>query len=234
MRRPLRPTGGSTLRALSTALIVAGVLMLADAALTVTWQEPVSAVYAWIVQDRLGDDLRRLELRRPSDLDRRALNALPSERRRMAFLGRSLRHDAAAGAAVGRIIIPKLEANMVVVNGTQPGALRKGPGIYEDTPFPGTPGTTAIAGHRTTYLAPFRNIDDLRRGDEIVLQMPYGRFTYDVEKTRIVKPTQVSVTDRVSFDRLVLSACHPLYSAAQRIVVFAKLVGSQARGAARS
>jgi sortase A len=221
----------SALRALSTALIVAGVLMLSDAALTVVWQEPLSAVYAWIVQDRLGDDLRKLELRRPSAVDLDALGALRSERRRMAFLGRSLQRDAPGGEAVGRIIIPKLDANVVLVNGTTPGALRKGPGIYEDTPFPGTPGTTAIAGHRTTYLAPFRNIDDLRRGDEIVVQMPYGHFTYEVEKTRIVEPTRVSVIDRVSHDRLVLSACHPLYSAAKRIVVFAKLVGSQARGA---
>jgi len=221
------------LRALSTALIVAGVLMLTDAALTVTWQEPVSAVYAWVVQDRLGDDLRRLELSRPSALDLDALSALRSERRRMAFLARSLRREAAPGEAVGRIIIPKIDADVVVVNGTRPGSLRKGPGVYDDTPFPGTPGTTAIAGHRTTYLAPFRDIDELRRSDEIVLQMPYGRFVYDVEKTRIVEPTRVSVIDRVAHDRLVLSACHPLYSAAQRIVVFAKLVGAQARGAAR-
>jgi sortase A len=225
MRRPLR--------ALSTALIVAGVLMLTDSALTVVWQEPLSAVYAWVVQNQLGDDLRRLELRRPSALDRDALNALRSERRRMAFLARSLQRDAAPGEAVGRIIIPRIEANRIIVNGTEPGALRKGPGIYDDTPFPGTPGTTAIAGHRTTYLAPFRHIDELRRGDEIVLQMPYGRFTYEVEKTRIVEPTRVSVIARVSYDRLVLSACHPLYSAAKRIVVFAKLVGSQPRGAAR-
>jgi sortase A len=81
----------------------------------------------------------------------------------------------------------------------------------------------AIAGHRTTYGAPFRRVDDLGRGDRIELRMPYGRFVYRVERTRIVPPTEVSVTARVSYDRLVLSACHPLYSAAQRIVVFARL-----------
>jgi len=220
----------SWLRSLSTALIVAGVLMLSDAGLTVAWQEPVSAVYAWIVQDRLGDDLRKLELRRPSELDRNALSALSSERRRMAFLGRSLQRDAEPGQAVGRITIPKIDADVVVVKGTTPGALRKGPGVYDDTSFPGAPGTTAIAGHRTTYLAPFRNIDELRRGDEIVLRMPYGSFTYEVEKTRIVEPTQVSVIDRVSYDRLVLSACHPLYSAAKRIVVFARQVKAEKSG----
>ena len=53
--------------------------------------------------------------------------------------------------------------------------------------------------------------------------MPYGRFAYRVERTRIVAPTATWVTRRVAYDRLVLTACHPLYSAAERIVVFARL-----------
>jgi sortase A len=224
MRRPLR--------ALSTVLIIAGALMLADAALTVLWQEPLSGVYARIVQDRLGDDLHDLELARPSAVELAALDALESQQRRMAFLARRLRVTARPGDAVGRIRIPKIDASFVVVDGTDTGSLRKGPGIYDQVPFPGAPGTTAIAGHRTTYLAPFRNIDKLKKGDEISVEMPYGRFTYEVEKRRIVAPSEVSVIKRVGFDRLVLSACHPLYSAAQRIVVFARLVSSQARGAA--
>ena len=81
----------------------------------------------------------------------------------------------------------------------------RGPGIYDQVPFPGAPGTTAIAGHRTTYLAPFRHIDRLKRGDAITIEMPYGRFSYEVEKRRIVAPTEVSVVKRVGFDRLVLS-----------------------------
>jgi sortase A len=226
VRRPLR--------ALSTVLIIAGVLMLGDAALTVAWQEPVSGAYAWIVQDRLGGDLRKLELElaRPGAAELAALRALQDDRRRIAFLARLLRRTAGRGDAVGRIRIPRIKANFVVVDGTDTASLRKGPGIYDDVPFPGAPGTTAIAGHRTTYLAPFRKIDELRRGDEITLEMPYGRLTYEVEKQRIVAPTEVSVVKRVGYDRLVLSACHPLYSAARRIVVFARLVGAQARGAA--
>ena len=224
MRRPLR--------ALSTVLIIAGVLMLADAALTVLWQEPVSGIYARIVQDRLGGDLRDLELAQPSALELAALDALESQQRRMAFLARRLRATARPGNAVGRIRIPKIDASFVVVDGTDTASLRKGPDIYDEVPFPGAPGTTAIAGHRTTYLAPFRNIDKLKKGDEISIEMPYGRFTYEVEKRRIVAPTEVSVIKRVGFDRLVLSACHPLYSAAQRIVVFARLISAQARGAA--
>ncbi|HVF78949.1 MAG TPA: class E sortase [Solirubrobacteraceae bacterium] len=221
------------LRALSTVLIVAGTLMLADAVATLVWQEPVSALYARIVQDRLGGDLEQLETLKPSTVDLAALEKLATERRRMAFLARRLRADREKGAAVGRILIDKIGANFVLVNGTDGNDLRKGPGIYDDVPFPGAPGTTAIAGHRTTYAAPFRRIDRLDKGDRVVVEMPYGRFTYEVERTRIVKPTEVSVIDRVAFDRLVLSACHPLYSAAQRIVVFARLIAAEARGAAQ-
>lgn len=225
-------SGVRPLRALSTVLIVAGVLMIVDAALTVLWQEPVSAVYADYIQGRLDDDLHELELRRPTAVELAALDALRSEQRRMAFLARRLRTTAKPGSAVGRIRIPRIGANFVVVAGTDAVSLRKGPGIYDQVPFPGAPGTTAIAGHRTTYLAPFRKIDKLEPGDTITLDMPYGRFTYAVERSRIVPPTEVSVIRRVGYDRLVLSACHPLYSAAKRIVVFARLVGAQARGAA--
>jgi sortase A len=224
MRRPLR--------ALSTVLIVAGALMLGDAALTVAWQEPVSALYAQLVQDRLSDDLRALELAQPSSVDLAALRALDGQRTRMAFLARSLRRSAKRGAAIGRIRIKRIGVNMVFVNGTDTASLRKGPGLYDEAPFPGVPGTVAIAGHRTTYLAPFRHIDKLRAGNEIVLEMPYGRFVYVVQQTRIVDPSEVSVVRRVAYDRLVLSACHPLYSAAKRFIVFARFVSAQPRGAA--
>lgn len=222
------------LRSLSTVLIVSGVLMLADAALTLVWQEPVSAVYASVLQGDLGDDLAKLELAKPSSLELAALDKLATEKRRMAFLARRLRSDLDRGAAAGRIKIDRIDANYVLVNGSDTDSLRKGPAIYDDVPFPGTPGTTAIAGHRTTYGAPFRNVDKIKPGDEVVVEMRYGTFTYEVEKTSIVKPTALEVIRRVSYDRLVLSACHPLYSAAQRIIVFARLVSSEARGAARA
>lgn len=213
-------------------LIIAGTLMLADALLTIVWQEPVSALYAQIVQGQLGDDLDRLRLAGPSAVDLAALRSLDSDRRRMAFLARALQGSSQRGSAVGRIRIPRIDANFVVVDGSDTKSLRKGPGIYDDAPFPGAPGTVAIAGHRTTYRAPFRRIDKLNPGNEIVLEMPYGRFVYRVQQTRIVRPSEVSVVRRVAYDRLVLTACHPLYSAAKRIVVFARLVGAQPRGGA--
>jgi sortase A len=221
------------LRAISTVLIVAGVLMIADAGITLAWQEPVSALLARIEQDKLSNRLDKLEAEPPTRVQRRVLAALATRRRRIAFLAREQRRSAQTGDPIGRIAIPKIGADFVVVQGTDSSSLRKGPGHYPSTTFPGLPGTVAIAGHRTTYLAPFRNIDDLERGDPIVLTMPYGRFTYAVQRTQVVQPTALWVTRDVGYQRLVLSACNPLYSAAQRIIVFARLERVAARGAAR-
>jgi sortase A len=129
---------------------------------------------------------------------------------------------------VGRLRADAIGLDEVVVHGTEGATLRSGPGHYPDTPLPGARGTVAIAGHRSTYGAPFRDVDELAPGDRIELRMPYGRFTYRVERTRIVAPAAIWVTRRVAYDRLVLTACHPLYSAAERIVVFARLDRSAA------
>jgi len=220
------------LRACSTVLIVAGALMIADAGITFAWQEPVSALIARINQNRLAGQLRDIERRQPTHLQRRALASLPSVKRRIAFLAREARRDATTGRPIGRIEIPKLGASFVVVQGTDGASLRLGPGHYPETTFPGLGGTVAIAGHRTTYLAPFRHVDDLRPGDAIVLVLPYARFAYAVQRTQIVPQNALWVTHDVGYERLVLSACHPLYSAAQRIIVFARLRSERPRGAA--
>jgi sortase A len=220
------------LRALSTILIVSGSLLILDAALTIVWQEPISAVYAKVQQRQLEGQLNDLE--NLTSLQLRALDRLRTEKRRIAFLARLLRRRSEPGDAIGRIKIDRTGTNFVVVEGTEPVDLRKGPGHYADTPFPGTRGTVAVAGHRTTYAAPFRKLDKVRKGDEIVLEMPYGRFTYRTTTNRIVSPKAYDyVTARKRYDRLALTACHPLYSARQRILVFAKLVRVQARGKAR-
>ncbi len=221
------------LRALSTVLIVAGFLILADAAITIVWQEPLTSFTTGRAQAGLKQDLAALQRRPPSSAEADALGDLAAEPSRIAFLARSLRQHARSGEAVARIRIPRIDVDRVVVQGTDPAALRKGPGLYDSTPFPGVPGTTAIAGHRTTYGAPFRRIDELRRGDRIIVELPYGTFTYTMERRRIVKPTEVSVLDTVGYDRLVLSACHPLFSAEKRIVVFARLTGAVGRGSGR-
>jgi sortase A len=211
------------LRALSSILIVSGVLLLSDAGLTVLGQEPVSAIYNRLQQDKLDGQLADL-WGTPTPVERRALDSLPDGEARLAFLARAAKRKAKKGQPVGRIEAKRIGLSKVFVEGTDTDSLRHGPGHYPANPLPGAPGTVAIAGHRTTYGAPFRKLDKLRKGDKIVVTMHYGRFTYEVERTQIVPSNAVQVTRRVSYDRLVLTACHPLYSAAQRIVIFARLV----------
>ena len=216
-------------RWLSTVLIAAGLMLIADAVLTVAWQEPVSAYYAHRTQGHLTRDLQVFERAPLPPAERRAVAKLDSSRR-LAYLARATRRRVKDGQALGRIKIPKIGASYVVVQGTDAPALRKGPGHYPETPLPGIHGTVAIAGHRTTYLAPFRRINHLGKGDRIDLEMPYGHFRYAVEKTKIVSPDATYVIRRVHHDRLVLSACHPLYSAAKRFIVFARLVSATPTG----
>ncbi|WP_205696284.1 sortase [Conexibacter sp. SYSU D00693] len=226
-----RERGRRALRAASSVLIAVGVLLVADAAATVTWQEPVTALSTALRQGQLDDDLRALRDAGPTPLELEALRGLEGARRRTAFLARGLRARVDEGDAVARLRIPSIGLSKVVVDGTAPGDLRKGPGFYPQLGLPGAPGTAAIAGHRTTYGAPFRHLDDVAPGDRIELELPYGRFTYRVQERKVVEPDDVSVLERRPYDRLVLSACHPLFSAAQRIVVLARLVRTEPAGA---
>jgi sortase A len=225
---PIAAAGGRArprrwLRALALALIALGALALSDAVLTLVWQEPFSALIAKLRQDHLNGELRAEERASPTALELRALSRLTSDPARIAFLAGELQRRAAVGSPVGRIRIPRIGVNFVVVNGTTTAALQSGPGVYPETPFPGRGATTAIAGHRTTYLAPFRHIDELRAGDRITLEMPYAHFVYTVTGSAVVAPTAVHVAEAyVGYPRLVLSACTPLFSAEKRILVFAR------------
>jgi sortase A len=229
-----RSWGSRGVRALALLMIALGLLLLVDAGVTLVWQEPISALYALLRQDRLGGELRRVERLAPTPAERRTLASLADERQRITFLARELRRRAGDGSPVGRIVIPRIGASYVVVNGTDTKDLESGPGIYRETSFPGVAGTTAIAGHRTTYLAPFRNINLLSRGDRIQVNMPYGQFTYAVTGQRVVAPTDVNAAvARVPYSRLVLSACTPLFSAEKRLLVYARLTRIVPQGAAR-
>ncbi len=244
--RPRRrsPSGRRTptsraLRLLSAALIAVGALALLDAGVTLVWQEPFSALYARLQQDHLRGALRNLERARPTTLERTRLARLAGERRRVSFLARELARHATLGSAVGSLHIPRLGADFVVVYGTGASELEKGPGIYTQsaysgTRFPGLGATTAIAGHRTTFLEPFRHIDALRRGDRIALDMPYAHFLYTVTGHRVVAPSDVAAAiGSTGRGRLVLSACTPLFSAAKRLLVYARLTRTVPVGAAR-
>jgi sortase A len=134
----------------------------------------------------------------------------------------------ADGDAVAQLRIPAIGVDKIVVEGVEVSDLKKGPGHYPDSPLPGQPGNAAIAGHRTTYGAPFNRLDELGSGDEILVTTVQGSFRYEVREQLIVNPDQVEVLDDFGDDRLTLTACHPKYSARQRIVIVAALVGDAA------
>jgi sortase A len=203
------------------------VLLVLDAGLTLLWQEPVTALIGTIKQGELNKRYLSLSTAPLSSIDQHALADLKTMNARISFLARREQRDVPTGYAIGRIVIHKIGASYDIVQGTDEPSLEKGPGHYPTTAFPGLGETVAIAGHRTTYLAPFRHIDHLGPGDQIVLKMPYGQFTYVVQYRKIVLPTALWVTKNVGYERLVLSACNPLYSAAQRIIVFARLQAVQ-------
>jgi sortase A len=127
------------------------------------------------------------------------------------------------GEATARIVIPAIGVDKIVVEGVSLTDLKKGPGHFPQTPLPGQEGNSAIAGHRTTYGAPFNRLDELEPGDEVTVTTVQGEFTYEVTETQIVSPTQVEVLEDKGDNRLTLTACHPKYSARQRIVVVSHL-----------
>ncbi len=132
------------------------------------------------------------------------------------------------GSAVAQIRIPRIGVDKAVVEGVGLSDLRKGPGHYAGTPLPGQPGNAAIAGHRTTYGAPFYRLDEMKPGDPILISTVQGAFRYEVRQVFVVKPGQVEVLDPTTGDQLTLTTCNPRFSAAQRLVVTADLKGPAA------
>ena len=141
------------------------------------------------------------------------------------------------GQAMAQLVIPKMGLTSTIVSGVSSESLKRGPGHFPDTPMPGMPGNTAIAGHRTTWGAPFGDIDKLEPGDEIKIQTIQGSFTYIVLEQNggrgnfIVSPKRFDVLDQTfeSYpNRLTLVSCHPKLTARNRIIVVAELVGEPA------
>jgi sortase A len=219
-------------RDISSVLILSGLLLVLDAGVTLVWQEPVTAAIGLVLRSQV--DQRYLSYRTAPlrGVDEHALTGLRSVNERIGYLARREANQVKTGAGIGHLNIPKLGLGYTIIQGTDELSLEKGPGHYPETAFPGMGQTVAVAGHRTTYLAPFRHLDALGPGDRIILKMPYGRFTYAVQYTRIVRPTALWVIKNVGYERLVLSACNPLYSAAQRIIIFARLQSVQPLGPA--
>jgi sortase A len=169
----------------------------------ILWRgDPVTALYAHIEQRHLRAELRR-EVRQAGPIRE--------------------------GSAFAVIHIPRIGVNAVVVQGTSTTDLAKGPGHYRITGMPGSGRVVAIAGHRTTFGAWFLHLDDLRRGDPIILRYHGGRYLYTVTGHRVVQPSDWTILRYRGYEELVLSTCNPVYSAAQRWIVFARLVASPAQ-----
>jgi sortase A len=244
----------SLARRLGTTLAVVGALLVVYAGMVVFWRDPVTSIYTAYEQHEMSSQLGQtfetwqrgaraeLGISEPAagSHGAAAISTAISSARVLRSARRLARRFAASerghtGRPLGRIRISRIGLSTIVVENTDYwGSLSKGPGRYEAGSFPGLGRTTGIAGHRTTFAAPFRHIDSIRVGDPIVVQMPYGTFTYRVLRHRIVDNGDWTIMRKVGFDELVLSACHPLYSADQRYVVFARLQSVKLAGTSRT
>ena len=231
-------------RIFGTGLIATGVGLLLFVVITIGWGDPFTKLSEQGAQEKLA---QALDAGLPDADDLRAAEVDPVLTRRQAFLAKK---TIPYGVEAGRIKIPRIGLNKVIVHGARNGTpdLTKGPGLYKELPFPGSGKPIAIAGHRTTYGAPFLDIDRLKPGNVIILQMRYGTFTYTVTRQEIISPSDWSIVNygageptakaraevlqtrqckEGSCEHLVLTACHPKYSAAKRLAVFARLTKVQ-------
>ena len=230
--RSMIPAMRRLARIASVALITAGVVLLADAAITLVWKEPLSAIYSAIEQNQAADELNSLSdefLQDPDVADLAASRAITARRaERLADLYEKRLEE---GKPFGRIKIPSIDADYVVVEGTEEADLERGPGHYPDTALPGQRRTVAIAGHRTTWGRPFHDIDRLRAGDRVLVETADAVHVYAVTGHDVVQPDDVGAIAPVPDEPgtepdqpvLTLTSCHPRYSAAQRYVVHAEL-----------
>ena len=215
-------------RIVGVLMVVVGVLTLAWAVVVWRWQDPFTALYTHWQQNRLASSLdHRFAAYQPVRIDRADLAA---ERVAVSKDARAYRRTAKTGQAIGRIVIGRIGLKMVLVNGTDEETLKKGPGRDARSYMPGQDRLVYIAGHRTTYLAPFSHIDAIRDGDFIRLQMPYATFVYRAFMHRVVKANDMSVLRSPNHEVLELQACHPRFFATHRYIVYANLVSVLPRG----
>ena len=216
-------------RKLGTVLVIGGAAVLAWAVLVWTWQDPFTALYTHWQQHKLAQRYDHLYAAYRSP--RSSRSTLAAVRQELRLEARRHRASAQRGDPIGRIRIPRMGINMILVNGTDHETLKKGPGRDLQSYMPGQGELVYIAGHRTTYLAPFSHIDSLRTGDHVTLSMPYGAFVYAVTGHRIVPADDLSVLKTHHHEELELQACHPRFFATHRYIAYAKLIAVQMRGA---
>jgi sortase A len=206
-------------RILGTLMVVGGVLTLVWVLVVWQWQDPFTALYTRWEQHRLASSYdERFARFRPL---RPAADSMAAERQAIAREAARYRRDSKRGQAIGRIKVPRLGLNMILVNGTDHDSLMKGPGRDLRTFMPGQGQLVYIAGHRTTYLAPFSHIDSLRRGDRVTLELPYATFVYRIVRSRIVPSDDLAVLKSHGREVVILQACHPRFFATHRYLAYA-------------
>jgi sortase A len=212
-RRMFRVTG--------TALVVAGLAVLGWVFIVWQWNDPFTGLYTRYQQHHLAKSYARIvESYHPRPV---ALAASTAEvEHTVAAEARAYRIAARIGAPIGRIDVPRLGLHMVLVNGTDHDSLVKGPGRDPRTFMPGEGQLVYVAGHRTTYLAPFAHIDSLEPGDRVTLKMPYATIVYAVTGHVIVEAHDLAVLRSHNHEELALQACHPRFFATHRYIVWAK------------
>ncbi len=219
-----RARNGRLLRTLGTLMIVAGLGFIGWALLVWQWQDPVTLVYTKYEQHRLTERYERQAERyapiaapstAPATSRRAQLQTLAAEARRYRLTMR-------AGEPLGRITVKRMGVSMILVNGTDTGSLKKGPGRDERTAMPGEGRLVYVAGHRTTYAAPFADIDKMRTGDEVRVELPYATFVYRVTGHVIVPADDVGRLQNRGREEIALQACHPRFFASQRYIVYAR------------
>lgn len=213
-----------TRRILAWALIVSGLLGLAWTVTVWRWQDPFTALYTRWEQHRLASQYNRLVTVWKQSAPSRASSLRIPLAARAAKEAAAYRRETQRGEGIGRIVIGRLGLNMILVDGTDHDSLTRGPGRDLRSYMPGQHRLVYIAGHRTTYLAPFSHIDDIRVGDYIRIEVPYGTFVYRATRHEIVPATDLAMLRSPRHELLRLQACYPRFFATQRYIVDAKLV----------
>jgi sortase A len=209
-------------------MIVAGAGLLVWCLVVWQWQDPFTALYTKYRQHQLASQYaKRVSSYHPMQIQPGA--SLAAMRRTIAADGRHYRAITKRGQAIGRIKVPRLGLNMILVNGTDHDSLTKGPGRDLRTYMPGQNELVYIAGHRTTYLAPFAHIERLRRGDPATLELPYATFQYRITRHVVVPSDDLAVLKSHHQELLALQACHPRFFASHRYIAYARLVRVEPR-----
>lgn len=215
-------------RLLGGVLAALGLLALVWVVVVWRWQDPFTALYTTWEQHELAGQLRH-EFALEPGLRFAHGEPLSTEARLIERAAARLRRTAGVGQPIGRIVVHRLGLNMVLVNGTDDASLERGPGRDLVSYMPGQNRLVYIAGHRTTFLAPFAHIDAIRPGDLIRLEMPYGTFVYRAFRHVIVPADDLAVLKSPPHELLALQACNPRFFATQRYIVYSHLVAVRPR-----